>query len=134
MAKTHTFEMCLECPGRCCSKQRLGLGYLALTPKEAERKLFKPHIQWISESGTKEKRAVLSLDPKCHFLGDDNRCTIYDRRPATCRSYVCWGHPEIMADVLLNRPTHRAFLKKHQCLPGQAFGLPLDEEKLVTPI
>ncbi len=123
-----TSELCLECPGRCCSKRRLGLTALWLTTDEAKKKLFEPHVQWDAD-GPK-----LSLDPQCVFLGKDNRCTIYAKRPQTCRTYVCWGHSQIMADVVVNRPTHRELLKRWKCLPGQLYGLPLDEDKLVAPI
>jgi Fe-S-cluster containining protein len=33
----------------------------------------------------------LQVDEKCRFLGDDHRCTIYERRPQICRDY---GLPE----------------------------------------
>ena len=31
----------------------------------------------------------------CKFLGKDNRCTIYDIRPLTCRQYSCVDDPRI---------------------------------------
>lgn len=30
--------------------------------------------------------------PRCPFLGDDDRCTIYEDRPLACRRFECTRH------------------------------------------
>lgn len=35
----------------------------------------------------------------CKFLGKDNRCTIYDVRPVTCRQYSCIGDERITQEM-----------------------------------
>lgn len=35
----------------------------------------------------------------CPFLGEDNKCTIYDTRPLTCRMYSCVGDDRITQEM-----------------------------------
>ena len=35
------------------------------------------------------ERVLPYVDGRCQFLGDDDRCTIYDDRPANCRRFEC---------------------------------------------
>jgi Fe-S-cluster containining protein len=38
-------------------------------------------------------------EKKCVFLGADNRCTVYEDRPVSCRKYYVASEPEQCADV-----------------------------------
>jgi Fe-S-cluster containining protein len=38
------------------------------------------------------ERVLPYVDGRCQFLGGDDRCTIYDDRPAACRTFQCVGH------------------------------------------
>jgi Fe-S-cluster containining protein len=31
------------------------------------------------------------MNARCQFLGDDDRCTIYEDRPQACRAFGCVG-------------------------------------------
>lgn len=35
----------------------------------------------------------------CPFLGENNRCTIYNDRPLVCRTYTCVGDPRITSEM-----------------------------------
>lgn len=50
----------------------------------------------------------------CTFLGDDDRCTIYDVRPKACRDYPHTDHPKIrtmLSSALRNAPSCPAVLQ-----------------------
>lgn len=34
---------------------------------------------------------MYSTESPCAWLGDDNRCTVYEGRPEECRRYRCWA-------------------------------------------
>ena len=67
----------------------------------------------MSVVGTKEKRPVVDLHPKCPHLGADNRCMIYDKRPKACRVWVCHEDEELVAHMRRGGfPTHAGMLKR----------------------
>jgi Fe-S-cluster containining protein len=43
----------------------------------------------------KKKKVTGELYHVCIYLGDDNRCTIYDERPRACRIFECQNRPLI---------------------------------------
>lgn len=50
----------------------------------------------------------------CAFLGDDDRCTIYDVRPKACREYPHTDHPKMrtmLSSTLRNAPSCPAVLQ-----------------------
>jgi len=126
--KTYTTGVCSECPSRCCTHRRLGFGWLGLTMRESARKLFKPHIVWReNEDDPKRQVPTLILNPHCPFLGENNRCTIYSRRPETCRGFVCYTNSGVI-ERLEKYPTHRRLLNRWKVLPGQKYGMDLPVE------
>ncbi len=38
------------------------------------------------------ERVLPYVDGRCQFLGPDDRCTIYEDRPAACRAFECVAH------------------------------------------
>jgi Fe-S-cluster containining protein len=126
-AKPYTTDVCSECPGRCCSQKRLGFSYLTLTMKESGKKLFAPHIKWQRDSILKRDVPIMSLKPQCPFLGENNRCTIYSRRPEVCRGFICYTNSGLI-ERLKDYPTHRRLLNRWKVLPGQKYGIPVESE------
>lgn len=85
------------CRAMCC---KLG-GGVALTPDEINSGKFE------TENFCIEKKCLCGKDTECYhkivqlktedgrciYLGDDDMCTIYERRPRMCRNYFCsTGH------------------------------------------
>lgn len=101
----HSSEVCSTCPGRCCTA-RLGLEGVYLLPHEQHARLFAQHLV--------PGRSWLSFDPRCPFLGGDNRCRIYDRRPMGCRQYFCFEGltREELVEKFKIYPTHLRMLRK----------------------
>lgn len=80
---------CHRCAALCCRYYALQLD----TPEDRED--FE-HLRWFLIHGktwlwTSEGEWFLQVDEPCRFLGPDNGCTIYDKRPQICRDY---GMPE----------------------------------------
>lgn len=63
---------------------------------DGERRRFAAYSMeatFFRADGTVASERVLPyVDGKCQFLGDDDRCTIYDDRPAACRQFECVDH------------------------------------------
>ena len=78
---SRTSTACETCPSHCCTN-KFGYQSVALTDAEAVDPLFAPHL---NAGGS------LKLEGRhCMFLsGPGGRCTIYNRRPAACRGFVC---------------------------------------------
>lgn len=84
---------CDECGGRCCktvetaSGKKSGFYSLEMHTYEIDR--------WVNSFGTsrllfrKDGSVSLRMRPQCIFLGANNECTIYSRRPSTCRNWSC---------------------------------------------
>jgi len=79
-------NICKDCDGKCCK-------YVALEIDKPETKKDFENIKWhvchenvnvfVGEDG---EWYIEFLTP-CEFLGEDNKCKIYDKRPKICRSY-----------------------------------------------
>ena len=81
---------CDLCTAACCKQN--GHDYAVLLEGEQERRRFAAFSVRVSVSagGTSLVERVLPyLDGRCRFLGEDDRCTIYDDRPANCRRFEC---------------------------------------------
>src|SRR4051794_21923781 len=80
---------CDLCTAACCRQN--GHAYAVLLEGE-ERRKFAP---WsadvpIGNGGqTAFERVLPYVDGHCPFLGPDDRCTIYEDRPANCRRFQC---------------------------------------------
>lgn len=90
-----SFFNCARCPAYCCSYTRIPVEesdvrrlalHLGLTPEAAARKFTK--------KGDEPGEVILRHQPDktfgtvCKFLDrETRRCTVYEARPAICRSY-----------------------------------------------
>jgi Fe-S-cluster containining protein len=80
---------CERCDAACCKQNGCGYSVL-LEPEEYAR--FRPFA--LDLPVLHDGRVVVEMvlpyrDGKCIFLGDDDRCTIYEDRPASCRKFEC---------------------------------------------
>jgi Fe-S-cluster containining protein len=82
---------CNQCTAACCKQN--GHDYAVLLQGGAERRRF---AAWASDvpvrsgNGKVVLEKVLSYrDGRCPFLGSDDRCTIYEDRPLSCRQFEC---------------------------------------------
>ena len=81
---------CDLCTAACCKQN--GHEYAVLLEGEVERRRFGPFAVslWVEREGRVALERVLPYrDGRCTFLGDDDRCTIYDDRPTNCRRFQC---------------------------------------------
>ena len=96
---------CGRCYAACCKQN--GHEYAVLLEGDELRKFAPFCTRMVFESGG--QRCVESVlpyrDGRCIFLGEDDRCTIYDDRPANCRRFEC--APRLSAqgemDIFLQR-------------------------------
>jgi Fe-S-cluster containining protein len=81
---------CDQCVAACCKQN--GHEFAAILDDD-ERGRFGPFAQSVSlrrSDCTLVSEFVLPYrDGRCQFLGDDDRCTIYDDRPRACRAFEC---------------------------------------------
>ena len=81
---------CGQCVAACCKQN--GHEFAAILDDD-ERRRFAPFAQMVAlrrSDGTLTSEFVLPYrDGRCQFLGDDDRCTIYDDRPRACRAFEC---------------------------------------------
>lgn len=118
-AQTNVTPVCDECPGRCCTRKFYT--HLLLNPAEAEREPFAQHV-------VHGNLLMFNADGCCPFLGGDNRCRIYEKRPNACRGHICYSPDNLEThDNYKNKPTHRRLLKRWQVLPGQKYAYPPDK-------
>jgi Fe-S-cluster containining protein len=91
---------CDLCTAACCRQN--GHAYAVLLEGERERRRFAafavdvPVEQGEGDSTPGSRPGAVSVERvlpyhagRCRFLGDDDRCTIYDDRPANCRRFQC---------------------------------------------
>lgn len=85
---------CERCYAACCRQN--GHAFAAVLQGEAERRKFAAFAvdaTFARADGTVTSERVLPyVNGKCQFLGDDDRCTIYDDRPLACRQFECVAH------------------------------------------
>lgn len=85
---------CGQCWAACCKQN--GHAYAALLQGEEEVRRFRPWAvtgRFRDASGGEATEWVIPyVDGRCPFLGDDDRCNIYDARPAGCRQFQCTTH------------------------------------------
>jgi Fe-S-cluster containining protein len=81
---------CFDCRAVNCCRQN-GHEYAVLL-EESEHARFRPFAIDIPimHGGSRFIEKVLPYrDGRCQFLGDDNRCLIYEDRPINCRRFQC---------------------------------------------
>jgi len=85
---------CLKCPGYCCSYPVIGLTkrdverlakHFGIGFRKAKAKYTVPRDD---EAFTMRRKADVHFGRVCQFFDtDERRCTIYEARPSTCRTY-----------------------------------------------
>lgn len=97
---------CGECYAACCRQN--GHEYAVLLEEQERRKFAAFSTQMAFESdGQRRVEAILPYrDGRCIFLDPDDRCTIYEDRPANCRRFECAGgyHADRPSEFLLRNP------------------------------
>ena len=86
---------CEACDAACC--RRTVSEYAVLLQGEDEIRRFGPWSTTlaIDDGGTIRHERVIPYRPttgRCPFLGEDDRCTIYEDRPRACRAFECTRH------------------------------------------
>lgn len=93
---------CEECRPHCAALCCTGYGFVGLTEKEAQsgRYLYKEvtescdcaMCQRMREAGVRYT-LLKQADGSCMYLDGERRCSIYENRPETCKSYSCRNLP-----------------------------------------
>ena len=78
-------DMCARCGGRCCK-------YYTVMLDEPDDADDFDELRWfLAHEGcyiyVDEGEWHLNIESRCRFLGDKDRCTIYDHRPDVCREF-----------------------------------------------
>ena len=81
---------CDLCSAACCKQN--GHAYAVLLRDDEIRK-FAPFAIDVPISDADNRpsyeRVLPYINGRCQFLGDNDRCTIYDDRPRACRAFQC---------------------------------------------
>ena len=97
---------CLSCRAVCCrlplevrAKDLVRLGLARPEEEETPKKLGK---RLVKEGIVRTFRAATGLflieqksNGDCRFLGEDRRCTVYEKRPDTCRDFPVKVGPRV---------------------------------------
>ena len=82
---------CERCDAACCKQS--AWPFAVLLQDDAEERRFGPWSASVmladADGRTKPVRVIAYRDGRCPFLGDDDRCAIYDDRPLSCRQFEC---------------------------------------------
>jgi Fe-S-cluster containining protein len=82
---------CDLCTAACCKQN--GHGYAVLLEGERERRRFAAFSVDVpidrGGGAVLLERVLPYRDGRCAFLGEDDRCAIYDDRPVNCRRFQC---------------------------------------------
>jgi Fe-S-cluster containining protein len=80
---------CEQCTAACCKQN--GHEFAALLRDDEVRKFAAFAVDVPIRSGDRIviERVLPYRDSRCQFLGQDDRCTIYDDRPMACRKFQC---------------------------------------------
>ncbi|MDB5295966.1 MAG: hypothetical protein JWO31_1949 [Phycisphaerales bacterium] len=85
---------CGRCYAACCKQN--GHDWSVLLQGDDERRRFRPwalDAAVVGDDGRPVVEKVLPYrDGRCVFLGDDDRCAVYDVRPRSCRRFECTTH------------------------------------------
>jgi Fe-S-cluster containining protein len=82
---------CHRCVAACCTQN--GHEYAVLLEGDERRKFAPFAVEARVDKATHVgvERVLPYRDGRCVFLGDDDRCLIYDDRPLNCRRFQCVG-------------------------------------------
>ena len=100
---------CDRCTAACCRQN--GHAYAVLLEGD-ERRKFAP---WARDVPVRQGDVIAServlpyRDGRCVFLGEDDRCTVYEDRPVNCRRFQCvTGYRPVPDDPAGHSPFLRA--------------------------
>ena len=77
---------CENCPAHCCGRQKIPPPYLL--PQEVKE--FGDNVEFIQGQGRLKKQS----NGTCVYLDENQRCTIYSKRPLECKLYPWIYHRE----------------------------------------
>lgn len=104
MTKIDNSPPCDQCRAACCTRP----GHAALVYlHEDEIGQFPEAIHVPSRHEPEKMMLPVNAQGRCIFLGDDNRCRIYERRPRACREFNC------LYSYRLGKNRHGFFLEDH---------------------
>jgi Fe-S-cluster containining protein len=83
---------CHLCTAACCKQN--GHAYAALLRGDEVRRFapFAIDVPIETDGRVVFERVLPYRDGRCQFLGEDDRCTIYEDRPTSCRLFQCVEH------------------------------------------
>lgn len=90
--ETRTISPCHRCFAACCKQN--GHEFAALLQGNEVRKFaaFAQRVTIRQDDSLRVEHVLPYVAGKCQFLGEDDLCTIYEDRPATCRAFECAPH------------------------------------------
>jgi Fe-S-cluster containining protein len=80
---------CGACAANCCKQN--GHAFAVLLRGDELRRFAAFSVDVPIEQGGRivTERVLPYADGRCQFLGSDDRCAIYEDRPASCREFEC---------------------------------------------
>jgi Fe-S-cluster containining protein len=83
---------CQQCTAACCKQN--GHTYSALLEGDELRRFAPYSTNARIRSGDRVviEKVLPYVNGRCIFLGDDDRCLVYDSRPNSCRAFECTKH------------------------------------------
>src|SRR5690349_7918459 len=80
---------CGLCHANCCKQNGHEFAVLLEAEERAAFAPFSRSIQIRSGEHWVVEQVLPYIDGRCPFLGDDDLCRIYEKRPANCRRFQC---------------------------------------------
>lgn len=96
---------CDHCVAACC--KQWGPAYAVLLRGDEVRRFapFAIDVPIEADGRLIVERVLPYVNGRCQFLGSDDRCTIYEDRPQSCRDFECVPH--------FHHDVHGVFLQKN---------------------
>jgi Fe-S-cluster containining protein len=84
---------CDRCVAACCKQNGHEFAAILVDGERGQFAAFAQSVNIRASNGALVTELVLPyVEGRCQFLGADDRCTIYDDRPAACRRFECSAH------------------------------------------
>lgn len=112
-AVTELTDACDGCPGRCCT----GRFWTSIEITEHEQSI--PLFADVMVKDVDDKHVIPFVEGRCVFLSKVGKCTIYEDRPSSCRSYVCHTGGKRSIDIIYDYQAHRKHLSKKGLMPAR---------------
>ena len=90
---------CTEC-AHCCKTMQVEVNAADIDRLAAHLALSKPAFAKRYLRTAEDNAKVINTVP-CPFLGEDNRCTVYEHRPEACREFPFLDKPDFRSRSLL---------------------------------